>query len=100
MNKKEKDALFQALYPILEKVFGQHCVAMLRIHHDRIEFRPITDCSLTIKDIQHLADELGTDAINFWFGYSGEQGYSELTPGSDGEPGKLEVMFPIPAVKV
>jgi hypothetical protein len=47
----------------------------------------------TLKTLQALSDELGTDEINFDFGYEGCAGYSEWTPSSDGGPGYIEVML-------
>lgn len=58
-----------------------------------VRFR--TDRAVTLKELETLSRELGTESINFDFGTSGEPGYSELTPGSDGAPGYVEVLFPI-----
>jgi hypothetical protein len=54
----------------------------------------------TLKDIVALSEELGTDAINFNFGDSGEGGYSETTPSVPGHPGFVQVMFPIPGADI
>jgi hypothetical protein len=55
---------------------------------------------ITLKDIVALSKELGTDAINFNFGDSGEGGYSDMTPSAPGHPGFVQVMFPIPGCDV
>jgi hypothetical protein len=60
---------------------------------DRIKFR--TDTHLSIKVLTALSEALGTDEINFNFGDSGSPGYSEMTPGIPGNPGWVEVMWPI-----
>jgi hypothetical protein len=52
-----------------------------------IEFRPRD--TITLAQLQALATEFGTDRINFNFGNSGEPGYSEYTPSSDGRPGHV-----------
>lgn len=57
-----------------------------------IHFR--VDGTLTLATLQRLSDALGTTAINFNFGDSGEPGYSEMTPGTEGSPGWIEVLFP------
>jgi hypothetical protein len=57
----------------------------------QIEFR--LDCTISLKVLQSLADAMGTDAINFNFGNSGEPGYSSYTPGTSGTPGNIVVLF-------
>lgn len=48
---------------------------------------------ITLDAVQKLADALGTNAINFYFGEDGSPGYSSWTPGAQGEAGWIEVFF-------
>jgi hypothetical protein len=57
-----------------------------------------TRVPITLKMVIALSESLGTDEINFDMGCSGEPGYSEYTPGSDGEPGFIEIRRPIPCL--
>jgi hypothetical protein len=59
-----------------------------------ISFRP-QDRSITLPQLIQLSEALGTDAIDFDFGNSGQPGYSEYTPGTDGTPGEVKIYLPI-----
>jgi hypothetical protein len=58
-----------------------------------ISFRPSD--SITLQQITKLSEALGTDAIDFDFGHSGEPGYSDYTPGTDAAPGEIIIYLPI-----
>ena len=58
-----------------------------------IRFR--LDESVKLETLEKLSVALGTTAINFYFGCSSEGDYSEYTPGQSGQPGSIEVLFPI-----
>ena len=62
-----------------------------------IKFR--TSEPVTFKLVAKLAEALGTDAINFYFGSEGEPGYSEHTPGTSASPGYIEIVGDIPNLK-
>ena len=51
-----------------------------------------TNQAITLPSLNRLAATIGTDAINFDFGYSGEPNWSELTPGEPGEAGYIEIV--------
>ena len=57
-----------------------------------VQFRTTTE-SLSLALITKLSVAIETDRINFNLGYSGEEGYSEDTPGSDGGPGYIEILI-------
>ena len=59
----------------------------------RLKFRLVNP--LPIKTLMALSEALGTDEIDFNFGYSGTTHYSDLTPGEPGSPGWVEVVWPI-----
>jgi hypothetical protein len=59
-----------------------------------ISFRP-QDRGITLPQLIQLSEALGTDAIDFDFGHSGEPGYSEYTPGTDASPGEVKIYLPI-----
>lgn len=59
-----------------------------------VRFSIPEDTHVTLADLTKLSMELKTDMINFNVGYSGEQGYSEYTPGCPGHSGYIEVIFP------
>ena len=85
---------------MIRQLFGGKLVrietVIYRADNSYIEFR--TD-EITMKDIFALSETLLTDEINFNFGYSPEPGYSEVTPGSDGGAGWIQVMLPKIEVK-
>lgn len=58
------------------------------------EFRAVG--ALSLRQVTALSKALGTDRINFNFGWEGTRGYSELTPGTEGAPGCVDVPWPIP----
>lgn len=81
----------QELKEIVEKIVG--LLAEWDVLSTSVTFR--ANRPVTMTDILALSEALGTDAINFNFGDSGEAGYSDETPGRPGEPGYIEVKFPI-----
>jgi hypothetical protein len=85
MNAKKKSQLRK----IVENVVGP--LTEWEVRKRSIQMR--AGRVVTLRDIILLSGVLGTDAINFDFGNSGEPGYSEL--GAPGRPGYVEVMFPI-----
>lgn len=75
---------------IIEQVLGP--VSSWENDKDCVRFRPKYRKSLTLAQLTELSIAVGTDKINFDFGYSGEPGYSEYTPSSPGEPGMIEIL--------
>lgn len=90
------------LKEIVERVCGH--VSKWRMPDDwdgskeHIRFR-IND-HLNIKTLMALSQALGTEEINFNFGYEGSPHYSDLTPGSPGEPGWVEVAWPLVPTRI
>jgi hypothetical protein len=80
----------------VEKIIGP--VVDWIVEPESVQFR--AQRPITLKDIVALSEELGTDAINFNFGDSGEGGYSSQTPSVPGHPGFVQVMFPIPGADI
>ncbi len=73
----------------IEKVFGKY-IDNWDVSNKSVQFRVR---ETTLERLQALSDELGTEEINFDFGYSGTPGYSEDTPSSSGGPGYIEVLL-------
>ena len=48
---------------------------------------------ISLKTLQALSDELGTEEMNLNFGSNGEPGYSEYTPSTPGHAGYIEVLL-------
>jgi hypothetical protein len=74
----------------IEKVIG-HKIYVWRPNEKSVIFRISDDVSL--QTITAISNELGTDKINFNFGFSGTPRYSEYTPGDDGEPGYIQIFL-------
>lgn len=89
MDKDQKQTLKARFVAILGPL------SMFDVSERAIECRTEHYTNITLAQLNALATELGTDAINFDFGSSGYPGYSEVTPGTDASPGWIEVLFPI-----
>lgn len=48
--------------------------------------------ALTLAQLNALAKEMGTDAINLTPRIPGSPGYSDVTPGYDEEPARIEIL--------
>lgn len=90
-RKSDEDA---ALKERISKVFDGAKLSDWRSYNKCIEFRVGTPGEITLQQIIALSVEFGTDKINFSFGYSGQEGYSDWTPSSDGGPGYIQVFLP------
>jgi len=86
--KSERNARYQIA---IQKTVGSF--TNYSEHEGTIVFR--TSNTITLAMIQALSDALGTEAINFNCGYSGEGGYSEYTPITPGSPGYIQVILPV-----
>jgi hypothetical protein len=91
MSKRQRQSDQDLLRARVERVVGP--LDSWESSDDAIKFLPHTGCPLAV--IIALAEELGTEAINFNFGSAGERGYSDLTPSVPGAPGYVEVIRPI-----
>ena len=85
---------FDDLKTRIEKALGRK-LSEFDIERTSVKFRTDGDCTLTFAKLNALSVELGTEAINFNFGFSGEPDLSEVTPGCSSSCGWIEVMFPI-----